>query len=146
MWNDPRWRSLLHLLLVAITYRIVGLWLWKSMENSGNFFLLLRDHHPTRSPSMNWPDVNRSTHLHDPLLVTRDCTLDWLAAAKLGRLVLGEFSVYMYSIAFSALTLLVGQQEGHPACKKLSGYLSWARCRLAYGPADATATRCLLLQ
>jgi len=24
-------------------------------------------------------------------------------------------------IAFSALMLLVGQQEGHPACKKLSG-------------------------
>jgi len=23
--------------------------------------------------------------------------------------------------AFSALTLLVGRQEGHPACKKLSG-------------------------
>jgi len=39
----------------------------------------------------------------------------------------------------------------HPACKKLSGgywrgYLSGARCRLAYGPADATATDCLLLQ
>ena len=29
-------------------------------------------------------------------------------------------------IAFSALTLLVGQQEGHPACKKLSGgVLAW---------------------
>jgi len=28
--------------------------------------------------------------------------------------------------AFSALTLLVGQQEGHPACKKLSGgVLEW---------------------
>jgi len=28
--------------------------------------------------------------------------------------------------AFSALTLLVGQQEGHPACKKLSsGVLVW---------------------
>jgi len=27
----------------------------------------------------------------------------------------------MFSFAFSALTLLVGQQEGHPACKKLSG-------------------------
>ena len=27
---------------------------------------------------------------------------------------------------FSALTLLVGQQEGHPACKKLSGgVLAW---------------------
>jgi len=53
--------------------------------------------------------------------------------------------------AFSALTLLVGRQEGHPACKKLSGgcwlgYLSGARCRLAYGPADSTATHCLLLQ
>jgi len=54
-------------------------------------------------------------------------------------------------VAFSALTLLVGQQEVHPACKKkLSGgcwhgYLSGARCRLAYGPADATATHSLLL-
>ena len=29
-------------------------------------------------------------------------------------------------IAFSALTLLVGRQEGHPACKKLSGgVLAW---------------------
>ena len=27
---------------------------------------------------------------------------------------------YMF-VAFSALTLLVGRQEGHPACKKLSG-------------------------
>jgi len=53
--------------------------------------------------------------------------------------------------AFSALTLLVGRQEGHPACKKVSGgcwhgYLSGARCRLAHGPADATATHYLLLQ
>jgi len=24
-------------------------------------------------------------------------------------------------VAFSALTLLVGQQEGHPACKKMGG-------------------------
>ena len=52
----------------------------------------------------------------------------------------------------SALTLLVGRQEGHTACKKTRvvgcwrGYLSGARCRLAYGPADATATHCLLLQ
>jgi len=53
--------------------------------------------------------------------------------------------------AFSALTLLVGRQEGHPACKKRvvgcwRGCLSEARCRLAYGPVDATATHCLLLQ
>jgi len=53
--------------------------------------------------------------------------------------------------AFSVLTLLVKHQEGHPACKKLSGgcwcgYLSGTTCRLAYGPADATATHCLSLQ
>jgi len=53
--------------------------------------------------------------------------------------------------AFSALTLLVGRQEGHPAWKNWVlgcwyGYLSGARCRLAYGSADATATHCLLLQ
>jgi len=52
--------------------------------------------------------------------------------------------------AFSALTLLVGWQEGHLACKNRvlgcwRGYLSGARCRLAYGPADANATHCLLL-
>ena len=27
--------------------------------------------------------------------------------------------VYTHSFPFSALTLLVGRQEGHPACKKL---------------------------
>jgi len=55
---------------------------------------------------------------------------------------------FFYVFAFSALMLLVGWQEGHSACKKLElwGYLSGARCRLAYGPADATATRCRLLQ
>ena len=64
-------------------------------------------------------------------------------------------TVYMTGMvwwyAFSALTLLVRWQEGHPACKNQSGgcwcgYLSGARCRLEYGPADATATHCLLLQ
>jgi len=31
-----------------------------------------------------------------------------------------------FETAFSALTLLVGRQEGHPACKKLSaGMLAW---------------------
>jgi len=59
---------------------------------------------------------------------------------------LGMCVHYVY-IAFSALTQLAGRQEGHPACKKTewSDYLSGARCRLAYGPADATATHCLLL-
>ena len=36
-------------------------------------------------------------------------------------------TVLVYTcLAFSALTLLVGRQEGHPACKKLSGeVLAW---------------------
>jgi len=53
--------------------------------------------------------------------------------------------------AFSALTLLIGRQEGHPACKNWvvgcwHGYVSGSRCWFAYGPADATATHYLLLQ
>jgi len=36
------------------------------------------------------------------------------------------FIVGLVRSAFSALTLLVGRQEGHPACKKLSGgVLAW---------------------
>ena len=38
-----------------------------------------------------------------------------------------EFVAFFFSAyPFSALTLLVGRQEGHPACKKLSGeVLAW---------------------
>jgi len=45
-----------------------------------------------------------------------------------------------------------GGRTGIRACKKTwvvgywHGHLSGARCRLAYGPADATATHCLLFQ
>jgi len=53
--------------------------------------------------------------------------------------------------AFSALMLLVGWQEGYPACKNWvmgcwRGCLSGQRCRLACGAADAIATYCLFLQ
>ena len=65
-----------------------------------------------------------------------------------------RYKIYIYHnfifLSVFALTLLVGWQEGHPACKKLSGgmlvWLSGMRFRLAYGPADATATHYLLLQ
>ena len=50
---------------------------------------------------------------------------------------------FVVVFAFSALTVLVGRQEGHPACKKRvvwywHGYLSGARCRLAYGQLPLT--------
>jgi len=44
--------------------------------------------------------------------------------------VFSDYVIYLFheccSRAFSALTLLVGRHEGHPACKKLSGgVLAW---------------------
>jgi len=60
---------------------------------------------------------------------------------------MSDLSVNSYSpIDFSALTLLVGVQEGHPACKNWvvrywHGYLSGVRCKwFAHGSAGATAT------
>jgi len=42
----------------------------------------------------------------------------------LSRLIHAPFALSAFAV--SALTLLVGQQEGHPACKKLSsGVLAW---------------------
>jgi len=36
------------------------------------------------------------------------------------------FSGHIFSFAFNALMLLVGQQEGHPTCKKVTGgVLAW---------------------
>jgi len=46
----------------------------------------------------------------------RKLKTDWFLQRLLARL----------TYAFSALTMLVGRQEGHPACKKLSGeVLAW---------------------
>jgi len=37
-----------------------------------------------------------------------------------------DFNIFVETTSFSAFTLLVGQQEVHPACKKLSGaVLAW---------------------
>ena len=53
---------------------------------------------------------------------------------------------YLLLIAFIALSLLVGRQEGHPACKNWvvrywRGHLCEVRCKwFAYGPADAIAS------
>jgi len=64
--------------------------------------------------------------------------VDFEFSVKLDTYILGliismcEFEVcttmkhHYETSAFSALTLLVGRQEGHPACKKLSGgVLAW---------------------
>jgi len=46
--------------------------------------------------------------------------------AHVYKIVLNFVDTDSDKLAFSALTLLVGRQEGHPACKKLSGgMLAW---------------------
>ena len=46
-------------------------------------------------------------------------TLSYATTTVLVTTLTSSYYLYMYS--FSALTLLVRRQEGHPACKKLSG-------------------------
>jgi len=49
-----------------------------------------------------------------------------LGPAVCSSLFFAAYLFILYAVAFSALTLLVGRQEGHPACKKLSGgVLAW---------------------
>jgi len=68
------------------------------------------------------------------------------SALSLSRVNNVHFYVKKLVYACSALTLLIGWQEGHPACKNWvmrcwRGYLSGARCKwFACGPADATVT------
>jgi len=53
--------------------------------------------------------------------------LHFIAAVLLLRLSMFYVVFFVvYSVAFSALILLVGRQEAHPACKKLSDeVLAW---------------------
>jgi len=79
-------------------------------------------------------------------LLTRTA-IQYVCSATLNRKRKGLL-LTLWFIAFSALTLLDGRQEGHPACKKWvvgcwRGYLSGTKCRLAFGLADATATHSL---
>jgi len=82
-----------------------------------------------------------------PLLLVLHCHIDTAVKYHIFYYV----AVFNWHFAFSALTLLVGRQEGHPACKKLNGevlaWLSvWNEVQTCICPADATATHCLLLQ
>ena len=49
-----------------------------------------------------------------------DARETFMLYSRIASLLLNAFNVYSLG-AFSALTLLVGRQEGHPACKKQSG-------------------------
>jgi len=50
----------------------------------------------------------------------------WHYVINIGKFKAIIFSVFSFGHVFSALTLLLGRQEGHPACKKLRGeVLAW---------------------
>ena len=105
--------------------------------------------------SAAWIETRGSTSWATPATSCYNLLLTDFQKPEVGpedlRLQVEMFSLKsIFLVAFSALTLLVGRQEGHPACKNWvvgcwRGYLSGMRCRLAYGPADATATHCLSL-
>jgi len=72
-------------------------------------------------------------------------TVCWVMSTSLRFEAGVEKPTDLHPVAFSALTLLVGRQEEHLACKKWvtrcwHGYMSEARCKwFACGQADATA-------
>jgi len=108
----------------------------------------------TSSPN-GWPlyptcTGTKSAQLHETDMVPTSATTFGYYLTGM-KLVPSYYAWYRYLVAFSALTLLVGRQEGHPACKKLSGgvleWLSvWSEVQTCIRTADATATHCLLLQ
>ena len=54
----------------------------------------------------------------------------------------------MWSFPFSALTLLVGQQEGHPACKKMDGFLVvmiWLELCTTYSSSSPVVTTTFII-
>jgi len=72
--------------------------------------------------------LERGADLHMAQLMPLPLTVSGFSKIQLTWVVLdkGPLNVYMCVCAFSALTLLVGQQEGHPVCKKQSGgVLAW---------------------
>ena len=153
--RNKKWRkpisSLLHVHSRRLEYKIRRLWKYNFIERHKCVLLLLLVWRQCR-----WHYWELQYLLPNPNVLVADTKCMRavnLCTNKILQFLTGGFSLQCcYTIiAFSALTLLVVQQEEHPACKKIvvgcwRGYLSGARCRLAYGPADAAATHCLLLQ
>ena len=97
---------------------------WPPLRCTRTYFLTADHHHHHHlgccSCSVCVSDDNTDTDL--------DCRSDAAALADDVRsaAVMIISQVLQSLFAFSALTLLVGRQEGHPACKKLSGrVLAW---------------------
>ena len=107
-----------------------------------------------------WAGIRRNTHPLTPILIIRRplstssiyyVSSDWLirdAAVLLLAVCINIIIIIVPSVLWHCW--LGGRKGIRPVKNWVVGcwhsYLSGARCRLAYGPADATATHCLLLQ
>jgi len=76
------------------------------------------------------------------------CMYMYLAftAVNFTVLFIQEPGTYFFDIMFVCLYFEFCLSVSYLVVGYWHGYLSGARCRLAYRPADATATHCLLLQ
>jgi len=108
---------------------------------------------PSRRQSSSRSSTTIPSYVYVSLCLSVCLTVDIVSnkSALLSLSATLHFIVCIYC-AFSALTVLVGRQEEHPACNNWvmrcwCGYLSAAaRCKLfAYGPADATASQYLTI-
>jgi len=117
---------------VGVYYAVLSLvGSWSTCVDCG--FSRLRHPSPVFAGSWELVSVNLITRTR------RRCQLDCRT-----RPLTSNNNIYfvLLHFAFSALTLLVGRQEGHPACKKLSGgVLAWLSvwcevrtCILTVGP------------
>ena len=103
----------------------------------------------------HWMKFENRLRFDRIMVMTLMCRL--LAHPFSAKLLFGNYFYFSYAIVSNLLPSVLwrcwlGGRKGIRPVKKLRvvgcwcGYLSGARCRLAYGPADATATHCLLLQ
>ena len=84
-----------------------------------------RDNHVVFSGDFNFILSDFLTLITLRSLVEYGLRLETITSCSLVILILVVL-IFLHFYPFSALTLLVGRQEGHPACKKLSGgVLAW---------------------
>ena len=100
---------------------------WAKYYASVSYFLFIFNHScRTSNLEIYWTGLRQI--LRDGRIMDVNDQSESVCWSLNGRCHGNQFLLVLSTVlfAFSALTLLVGQQEGHPACKKLSGgVLAW---------------------
>ena len=117
---------MLDLVLSNDPYILSSIDVAEPLSNSDVHFSLVLDHHEKNDSVRyiyDFDNCNEGLLSQQLLSHPSNSTIPFGSADS----VCGQFIQPIYeTLAFSALTLLVGRQEGHPACKKLSSeVLAW---------------------